>query len=168
MKLKILVGILVFLILVNLGTIGTYLYMTGRGMHRPIPELAGPPLGGPRPGGMPPEGVPTGEPPPGGRPPLAMMLDASQQEQLNRLMETFVKDTWSSDTAARDLEESTFKMLQKDHVPQEEVEANLEKISALHLQISKRAFQSLMEAKSFLRPDQQQRLFDIIIGGRPG
>ncbi len=142
MKIRILVGVLVLLILVNLGTIGTYLYL--HFTHRPEPPALD---GGPR-------------------PPLAA-LSPEQREKLGDLMEGFRRETRDLNEQARMLEDSTVALLERNPVPDDLVDAQLKQLADLRLEISKKAARKLALAKSFLSADQQQGFFMSVMKARP-
>ena len=149
MKTKVLIGILVFLILVNLATIGTYLYL---GATRPDPS---PP---------PPEralGSGTGADP-------MARLDDDQRRRLNELMRSFHEETRVLHDRVRDLEERTFQLLHREPVPTDSVDAMLRQMGDIRLEISRAAARRLIDAKSFLSTEQQDVLFDAIMKARPG
>lgn len=153
MKTKVLVGVLLFLIVVNLASIGTYLYQ----------RYAGPPDGE--------MGFPRGEM---GRAPFSrvqspmMHLNAEQRQQMMELFRTFHEETRDLHQKIRALEEQTFDLLQEESVPMEAVDGNLHQLSNLRLEISRRATQNLIKAKSFLSPEQQRMFYGAITQARPG
>jgi Spy/CpxP family protein refolding chaperone len=153
MKTKVLIGILIFLIVVNLATIGTYVYM--RLTHRrAFTEQPGPPGGG-----MPP-GMP-------GNGPMAQLTE-DQRHKLFDLMSGFHEETYALNEHAAEIERETFKLLHEDPVPQEKVDARLKEISDIRLEISRKAAQKLVRAKEFLAPEQQERFFGAIMQSHQG
>src|SRR3989338_9958956 len=119
MKAKILVGVLLFLIAVNIATLGTYLYQRftdGQGQSFPF----GPPEE--RPG------------PPFGRQEHPMMqLAPEQREKMMELMSGFREETSELRQEIMKLESTTFELLQGDAVPVEKVDNNLRRLSELRL-----------------------------------
>ncbi|MGD9899685.1 MAG: hypothetical protein AB7T22_11235 [Calditrichaceae bacterium] len=152
MKVKLLVGALVFLIIVNLTALGSYLYVQ---MTSPDPFPSAP-------SGditMPHKRM---EERPGAR------LDREQWAQLRNLLDNFQQETKELNMEINQLEVATFTLLQQIPVPEDQLLANLEKISALKLEISKVAVLKMTEAKNFLKPDQQIRFFNMIMKAGPG
>jgi uncharacterized membrane protein len=150
MKTKILIGILVFLILINLATIGTYLYL----------RATRPDAGALLPG----EGFPPGGPL---RDPMAQ-LAPEQRERLGDLMRGFHEETRALHNQVRGLEETTFRLLHQDPVQNDSVDLALRRMADLRLDISRKAARRLIDAKAFLSPEQQDVLFDAIMKARPG
>ncbi len=151
MKTKVLVGVLLFLIVVNLSTIGVFVYH----LLRPAPTNVEPfPIGGDRPPGM-----------MGGVSP--MMMPPEVRERVHALMLKFHEDV--SDLQARifSLEDSTVAMLKNDPPPMNRVNENLRRLSELRLLINQRAIENLLQAKSFLTQDQQDVFFRAIMQARP-
>jgi hypothetical protein len=139
MKIKVLVGILVLLIIVNLATIGTYLYYSIR--H----ERAG--------AGPPPD--------------LMMRLNEEQRLKLADLMRRFDDDTRPVHEKLRGLEDGLLAMFRKEPVSRKSIEMRLKEISDLRLELGKQAAIKMIEAKSFLQPDQEEEFFDAILRSRP-
>lgn len=152
MKVKLLVGALVFLIIVNLTALGSYLYVQ---MNRPEPSQFG--IAGDE--SMPRNRLPNR---PGAR------LDREQLTQLRNLLENYQRETKELTMEIDQLEMATFTLLQQIPVPEDQLMENLEKISALKLDISKAAVRKMTEAKNFLEPDQQIRFFNMIMKAGPG
>ena len=147
MKLKILVGILVFLIVVNLATIGTYLYYHFKGNST---EFSGqfPPLG------------------PRGESPMAQLSQA-QRKKLIELMDGFRSATGNLHDRIRTLEDEISELLQQDPVQKENIDTKLKEIADVRLDISKMAVAKLIEAKSFLNARQQEGFYNAILRSRP-
>ena len=151
MKTKILIGILVFLIIVNLATIGAYLYVRAA---RPEGDAA----------------LISAQHGPRGRGPLPDLLgqlSSDQRGRLNELMSGFHDETHLLHDQVRDLEESMFRLLHQDPVPSDSIELMLRRMADLRLEISRKAIQRLVAAKVFLAPGQQDILFDAIMTARP-
>src|SRR5215813_1375515 len=123
MKMRFLVGVLVFLIVVNLATIGTFLYVRFF-QHRP------PGLPGDFPGGPGFEGRPGGPPP-------FMMLDEPQRKKMKELMESLREETSGLNDRAAALERRTFDLLQEDPAPTDSIDQMLTQISSIRLEISR-------------------------------
>lgn len=151
MKTKILIGILVFLIVINLATIGTYIYLKVTHERAYTTELLPP-------GGRMPQGMPGNDP--------MMQLTEEQRHKLFDLMHGFHEEARTLNARVMDIERETFKLLHETPVPQEKVDAKLKEISDIRLEISKKAARKLIEAKEFLSPEQQERFFDAIMQAR--
>ncbi|UCG53018.1 MAG: periplasmic heavy metal sensor [Candidatus Latescibacterota bacterium] len=152
MKLKILVGILVFLIVLNLATIGTFLYI-----HFTQEPVA--PVGRMSPGpGMDLPMEPNRHGP--------MHFHATHRKELRKLHREFRIETLDLTLRIRDLELEAFELLQQDPVPQARVDSLLEEISLAQLEVSRRAAEKLIEAKRILPPDQQEIFFNAILKAR--
>src|SRR5258706_11709048 len=135
MKMKLLIGVLLFLIVVNLATIGTYLYV--RFAHRSYdPRESGPPAGRPF--------------------PREMGLSEDQRNRLFDLIHGFHEETRELGMRIHDLERATFALLQENPVPQERVDSVFDEICKARLEMSKRATKKMIEAKAFLTPAQQE------------
>lgn len=145
MKLKILIGLLVVLIALNLGTIGSYLYLQ-LGKERDKKEFR-PPY--------------TGYFEPHKRPELN--LDRGQRRQLAVLLREFYRESKDRRLEIRQLEFDIFNSLQNENVNDEQIKKNLRKISDLRFEISQMAIQKMREAKQFLSPEQQRRFFNAIM-----
>lgn len=144
-KLKILIGALVFLIVVNLATLGSYIYF--RVQHKQ-PEFVGD-----FPGRF-------------SRPPH-LDLDKEQRRHLFELRKNFEEDTKEiSEEIARTREE-IYQILKQDSVPMEVVEEKLQKVANLRMQIEKMAIRNLLEARQYLNPQQMDHLYRFLLMGPP-
>jgi uncharacterized membrane protein len=151
MKLKILVGVLVFLIVLNLATIGTFLYMH---FTRPAP-----------PPGYAPALAP--DVPRPARAPRLRHLPPERREELVNLLREFHAETSALRARTTDLETEAFVLMQLDPVPSARVDSLLREISAARLEVSRIAAQKLIEAKAVLPPEEQRLFFDAILEARP-
>ncbi|MBP2680888.1 MAG: hypothetical protein H6Q78_751 [Candidatus Krumholzibacteriota bacterium] len=152
MKLKVLVGALVFLIVLNLATIGTFLYM-----HFTRPEL--PPMAdGP---GFPPRDHASM------RKPWLHRLPSENREALVGLLDELRSETEDLRTKMRDLEDGVFDLMQSDPVPVARVDSLLAEISHTRLEIARIASRKLIEAKGVLPPEEERFFFDAILESRP-
>jgi len=152
MKLKVLVGVLVFLIVLNFATIGTFLYM-----HFTRPE-------------MPPMADDPGFPPRDGasmRRPGLHRLPSEDREILVGLLGELHSETEGLRTKMRDLEGGVFDLMQSDPVPEARVDSLLAEISEVRLEISRIATRKLIEAKGVLPPEEERIFFDAILQARP-
>jgi Spy/CpxP family protein refolding chaperone len=149
MKIKILIGILLVLIVINLGTIGTYLYLQST-RDRNIPrwdQNRRPPFH------------------PNHRP--EMKLDRKQRHQLRNLLREFQQENKDIRSRIWELERTTFDLLQQKNIPQDQVNQNLKELSEYRLKLMTAAVEKMIKAKSFLTPEQQKPFFDIIMESRP-
>jgi hypothetical protein len=151
MKLKVLVGALVFLIVVNLATIGTFLYV--HFTRRPFPPAAEAPEFPPRDASM--------------RRPGLHRLPTEDREALAGLLNEFHSETEDLRTKLRALEGGVFDLMEKDPVPVARVDSLLEEISRVRFEISRIATRKLIEAKGILPPEEERVFFDAILQARP-
>ncbi len=149
MKIKVLIGVLVFLIAINLGTIGSYIYLRLTNENRKPGNKA------------------FGEFPdmPAERPDLR--LNREQRQQLIRLLRDFNEESRETRLQIRELEKEIFQLLQENQVPMKKVEQELKKMSELRLDISQLAIKKMIDAKKFLTTQQQARFFNDIMHERP-
>lgn len=145
MKMKLLVVALVFLIIINLATLGTYLYFRFARDHD------GPPFG-----------------PPNRAPEFMKQMDEVQRTRLFELMRGFHEETRDMRERVRVIEDETFRFLQRDPVIQDSVNARLEAISRMKLEISKRATTKLLAAREFLTAEQLEHMYRGILQMRTG
>jgi Spy/CpxP family protein refolding chaperone len=144
MKLKILVGILVLLIVVNLAALGSFLYMQWRNPPQPEFQRMG---RGPR---------------------FELNLDKSQRQQLRALLREFQTETKPINDQIHRLEDEIFELLQEDSVDPGGIEDKLKEIAALRLEISKRIVDKFRETRKFLSPVQQRHFYRSLMQVRPG
>ncbi|MCX6134325.1 MAG: hypothetical protein NTU47_10980 [Ignavibacteriales bacterium] len=152
MKTKVLVGILLFLIVVNLSTIGVFVYHTFQSGSRQ-------PNAGPFEGGRPP-GMMGGESP-------MMRMQPEVRERMHALMMSFREDVKDTEQQILVLEDSTVAMLKNDPAPMDRINENIKKLSDLRLIINEKAVHNLLQAKSFLNSEQQEMFFRAIMQARP-
>ena len=147
MKMKILVGALVFLIAINLATIGTNVYYNVfRNVEQQMRDF-----------------------PPGAQPPLPLRnLGSKERVQLLELMKKFHDETRDLRDSARDMEREMSKIILENPVSQDKLDAKLQDIARLRMEISKKAAARFIEAKSFLAPGQQELFFGAIMQAHPG
>lgn len=150
MKLKVLIGILVFLIIVNLATIGTFLYV-----HFSHESAESVDRYGRRPGMRRAPGTPhdIGEP---------MRLRKGERKGLRTLLLQFREETQDLRDRVQALERETFDLMHKDPVPKGQIDSLLKEISLVEYEISKAAAAKLIEAKKILPPDQQKHFFNAV------
>ena len=152
MKTKVLVGILLFLIVVNLSTIGVFVYHLLRGGP---PMLDAVPVDGVRPPGM-----------MGGTSPM-MHMKPEVRERMHALMTGFREEVRETQEKIFVLEDSTVAMLKNDPPPMERINENLRKLADLRLSINQKAVHNLLQAKTFLNSEQQEMFFRAIMQARP-
>jgi len=155
MKLKFLVGALIILIVINLATIGSYLYTMNKHGDRlwpapPLPMMSPP---------QPPDGARMERP---GRM-LMRKLSREEREQLKQLLSELRMETEEMRASIQVMEADVMEELRRDSIPLERVDSLLKEISAAHLQVSRMATSKLIEAKSYLSPEQQALFYDAIL-----
>lgn len=145
MKLKILIGVLVFLIVVNLATIGSYIYF--RMQHKQvefIPDF--------------PERF--------SRPPH-LDLDREQRQQLLDLRMSFEKDTREISEEIRKTRREIYEILKQDTVSMDIVEEKLGQVASLRMQIERIAIKKLVVARNYLSPQQMDHLYRFLLMESP-
>jgi uncharacterized membrane protein len=149
-KIKLLIGVLVFLIVLNLATIGSFVYLQwSRGRDNgpilvPAPEVS-------RRGQE------------GRRMERGTRLRKDKRNELWRLLEEFRAETEALGGRVRDLERQSFGLMQRDPVPRDSLDSLLEEISAVRLEISRRAADKLIEASVHLTPEQQRYFYAAVL-----
>lgn len=159
MKPKLLIGILVVLIALNLATIGSFVFMQWRrggrdylaprqpdwqNRSRQESQLKDPPLH-PR-----------------------FRLDSEDRLVLRELLSDFYRDTEELRAHVRELEVEAFALMERDTVPRSELDSLLVDISAARFEIQRAAVDKLIESKEFLSPQQQKHFFQAILSSRGG
>jgi Spy/CpxP family protein refolding chaperone len=152
MKTKVLVGILLFLIVINLSTIGVFVYHL---LKPPPPELE--PVAG---NGVPPAGMMGADMP-------MMRLNPEAREQMHKLMVAFREEIQSYQEQIIALEDSTVALLKNDPPPMSRVNEHLKQLADLRLLINEKAVHNLLQAKKFLAPEEQEMFFRAIMQARP-
>jgi len=151
MKTKVLVGILLFLIVINLSTIGVFVFHMLRGPKEA--ELMSPEGG--RPVGMMAPEIPM------------MRLQPEVRERMHKLMTSFREDTRELQQKIFVLEDTTVALLKNDPPPMNRISDNLRQISDIRLLINQKAIHNLIQVKSYLPPEQQEMFFRAIMQARP-
>jgi Spy/CpxP family protein refolding chaperone len=151
MKTKVLIGILLFLIVINLSTIGVFVYHGFKGPNEPGPA---PMQGMPQPSMMNPVSP-------------MMQMQPEVRERMHALMMKFREDTQDIQTKIFDLEDTTVALLMHDPPPMGRISDNLKQLSDLRLLINQKAIHNLLQAKTFLPPVQQEMFFRAIMQARP-
>jgi len=152
MKTKVLVGILLFLIVINLSTIGVFVYHLLKPAPAEFEPLPGD--GGPLPGMM-----SRGNP--------MMRLKPEAREQMHKLMLAFREESQVYQEQIFALEDSTVALLKNDPPPMSRVNEHLKQIADLRLLINEKAVHNLLQAKKFLSPEEQGMFFRAIMQARP-
>jgi uncharacterized membrane protein len=151
MKLKILVGVLVFLIVLNLATIGTFLYMRFTRPEAPPGLFPGAAPGAPH----------------DARATRLRHLPPERREELVRLLGEFHAETAALRARTADLENEAFALMQLDPVPSARVDSLLREISSARLEVSRIAVRKIVQAKSVLPLEEQRLFFNAILEARP-
>ncbi|NBC26549.1 MAG: periplasmic heavy metal sensor [Bacteroidetes bacterium] len=156
MKVKTMVGTLIFLIVLNIGVLGTIVYLHMAGQQPPIARFLNP--------------EPRFEPPLAGEMERVDNLTPEQQQKMVQLVQSYQSEIEPLQEEIRVLEQEMFQLL----VDQEEVDSVgtddiLRKIAEVRLEISKRALESLQRSKTFLTKEQQNSFIRRIMstGRRP-
>jgi Spy/CpxP family protein refolding chaperone len=141
MKIKLLVGALVFLIVVNLVTIGSFFYFQWQ--------------------------KPPRDDRPFGPPPAMMDLRPEQHQQLREKMQQFMTKTRPQKEKISQLTEEILQLLQSDPVDKDAINSKMQEISQLRLELSYKAIDQFIEMKTFLSPEQQKHFFRQLMETRP-
>ncbi len=144
MKLKILIGALVFLILVNLATIGSFIYfqMNDRPRHKPGFS--------------------------GRAPSEIFQIDREKRRQLFDLFRKYREETREQEQEIRTKEQELFDLLQQNPTPMARVEEKIQEISQLRAAVGHKMVEAMIEAKTFLTPEEQRHFFNAMLHARPG
>ena len=148
MKTKLLIGILLFLIVVNLATIGTYIYITLTKPPEPFFPMGPPGLRGE---GFGPRGM------------SPMPLDEDQRAQLMEIMMDFRSETQGLHDSVMQLEREALELLKEEEPSLEAVDRKLAGIADLRLAMSRAATRKVIEAKSYLTPEQQEFFITMMV-----
>lgn len=157
MKVKVLIGILVALIVLNLATIGSFVYTRWRAPENdlsvvsPAPDVDRRPDAWERRGGR-------------GR----FRPSRDERQQLMALLSEFRTQTEEIRQKIFEDEFRVFELMQQDGVPVAEIDSLLEEISTSRLEVQRLAVDKLIESKAHLSPQQQRRFFNAILGMRGG
>ena len=157
MKVKLLIGILVALIVLNLATIGSFVYMRWRAPNHDLAALAPQPDRDFRPGHGDHRGIRGQFRPSGDERRYLMGLLSEFRTQTDGLHQKIYED-----------ENRVFGLMQQEDVPRVEVDSLLEEISKSRLEMQRLAVDKLIESKAHLSPMQQQHFFESILQNRPG
>jgi len=150
-KLKLLISVLLFLIVLNLATIGTFMYKqwkqedTYRAPHaeRQLHSRSR------RSGEM-------------------RTLNPEKRQVLRRLLKELHEETENLQDEISRKQIEAFALLERETVPRDSLNMVLEQVSELRLEISRRATDKLIKAKVHLDPNQQKMFFRLILMSRTG
>lgn len=157
MKVKLLIGVLVALIVLNLATIGSFVVMRWRASASDT-------------GLWPPGDGRVRWSPPGGERPRArrsFRLPAEERGQLRSLLNEFRSESEALRQKIREDENLTFELMQREEVPRAQVDSLLEEITKARLESGRLAVDKLIESKAYLTPQQQKLFFESILQIRP-
>lgn len=149
MKLKILIGFLIFLIVVNLATIGSYIYFKVQDRNDRREERLD--LPGDFPGRF-------------SRPPH-LDLTPEQLQQLHEIRMNFAMDTKELSLEIAKSRGELYEILKGDSIYWVKIEEKLQQISDLRMQIEKIAIQKLIEVKDHLSIQQTDHLYRFLLMG---
>ncbi|MGH1363502.1 MAG: periplasmic heavy metal sensor [Calditrichia bacterium] len=148
MKIKLLIGILIFLIVVNLATIGTYLFYRFDG--GPGPGFNGPP--------------PRGQM---DRPRFPRSMNKEKHKQLMDRARAFRESIHSIHESIRSDERKLKDVLLAETADRQMADSLLMEISDKKLKIQEKAIIDFIEAKEFLTLDEQRVLSSILFRTGP-
>jgi hypothetical protein len=158
-KVKVLIGVLVALIVLNLATIGSFMYWRWRS---PRSEVTVWPVHSPEGRrGLGARAERRRENP-------AFRPSREERQQLMALLEEFRSETGELRKKIYEDENRVLSLMQSDNVRRDEVDSLLVEISRSRLEMGRLAVGKLIESKAYLSPQQQHRFFDSIILSRPG
>ncbi|RMF55064.1 MAG: periplasmic heavy metal sensor [Calditrichaeota bacterium] len=152
MKLKVLIGILVVLIVMNLATLGSYVYYR----WKEVPAWTG-------------KRIP---PFPPGRGPMnhsmrhPMNFTDEQLLEMRKLLTTYRNEIQGLEEELMKEEEHLLQLLQETPINHSEIEKTLSRISEVQLEIRKIGIQKLIKTKEFLSPEQQRHFYHRLFMGR--
>ncbi len=149
MKTKVLVGVLLFLIIINLATLGTYLFITLT--KPPEPRF---PMGPP---GM------MGQNFRGPMGPDQLQLDDDQRRELMGHMMELHQETRALRDSVMELEREALELLKEETFSLDTVDRKLVQIAGLKLRMSQAAIRNVIQAKSLLTPEQQEFFISMIL-----
>ena len=156
MKIKLLIGVLVALIVLNLATIGSFVYMRWRAPDHDKEAWA-----------------PRADPDHrrDSRVHRIKRVFRPSGEERKHLMDLLSEFRTQTDGLRQKIfedENRVFDLMQREDVPRVEVDSLLEEISNSRLEMQQQAVEKLIESKAHLSPQQQQHFFDSILQTRPG
>jgi len=156
-KLKLLIGVLVFLIVLNLATIGSFVYMRWTGGRAELAPPA-PPSPEDRMMGRPGRAKPDR--------PGPFRLRTEERAELGKLLAELRSETSDLERRIEELEGQVFEKAREETVDRGAVDSLLFDISTARLEISQIVVSKLLEAKSHLTPEQQELFYKALLRAR--
>lgn len=147
MKIKFLVGALVFLVVVNLAVMGTFIAMNLS--RKPAPK-----------GEWGPKAALEGE-----RRVRRPRIPDERRRELMVHLRDLRRETAPLKERIAGLEEEIFVAMQEDPVSEARVDSLLEEISGIQYEISRIAARKLIDAKRVLPPGEREAFFRAVLGG---
>ncbi|HLF14573.1 MAG TPA: hypothetical protein VI932_06770 [Bacteroidota bacterium] len=152
MKLHPLVGVLIFLTIVNIAAVDTYVYYQivhgPRAMGDVFPSDPGA------------EGTGQGIT-------AVSRLDSAQRKEIAKIKTMFKSNTGGIFERLKVLDDEIYDLIQRDPVPQDAIDERLRELSDLRLRRSRIAVNTLLETRSLLTREQRGELFKAIFRTRP-
>ncbi|NGP75131.1 periplasmic heavy metal sensor [Balneolaceae bacterium YR4-1] len=143
MKVKTIAGALIFLVVLNIGLLGTIVYLHVADQRPPIARLLNP--------------EPKYEPPFASHFEKIENLSPEQQQKLTQLVKSYRAEIEPLREEIRLREEEMFNaLINQEGVDSVSSQQTLREIADLRLEIGKHALESLQSAKTFLSEDQQR------------
>ncbi|MDX1671344.1 MAG: hypothetical protein R3211_03325 [Balneolaceae bacterium] len=157
MKVKTMVGALIFLIVLNIGLLGTIVYLHVADRQPPIARFLDP--------------KPTFDPPFTQQFEGVEELTTEQRQKLQSLLKSYRSEIEPLQEKVRALEQKMFNsLIENDSTHFDEIQDIMRSLAEVRLKMGEHALESLQKAKSFLS-EKQQRIFirQIMSAGRgPG
>lgn len=147
MRLKILIGVLLFLIVVNIATIGSYIYFRVQDNGDRRNDRFDLPGDFPRRFSRPPH----------------LDLTPEQMQQLLELRMSFAEATKGLSLEIAKSRGEIYELLKRDSVSWTSIEEKLQQIANLRIQIEKVAIKKLIEAQDYLSSEQREHLFRFLL-----
>ena len=156
MKPKLLIGILIVLIVLNVATISSFFYTNSqmKQRDRDFPRPTAPPSAPDAPRVRRSPGVPHTQ---------AFRLSSNERHRLKDLLREFYEDTADLRLQVRELESQAFLLMELDSVPRSELDSLLAELSSVRLEMRRLAVDKLIESKEYLTPQQQKHFFRAIL-----
>lgn len=150
MKFPALVGTLVFLAIVNIVAVDTYLYY--KFVHQA--DVASPVAPGAAVARTGVDGA-------------VSKLDAAQRKEIRRIKNEYRNETDRIYSRIKELEDEMYHLVQEDPVSQARIERNLSEHGDLRLKLKRIALAKMIETRSILTPAQKEELFRGIFRSTP-
>ncbi len=145
MKIKILIGALVFLIVINLATIGSFFYHQSQKKQERFLMDRGAPWAKQYPDS----------------------LGMEKMRMIHELFRGFRQESAELNAEMMAEQEILFELLQSD-APEDSLYRQLDKLQEMRSALGRKAIDKLIAAKAFLTPEEQKRLFYAIMRASPG